>query len=311
MAKAVTPIDPIEASRQISDKAQAEIAELQAQLPALQQKVVDLQEEAERLTQAIEVRKARIADITHSLQVSQTAHSNAVAYASVASGTIGEKDAIAQAVRLKKTLDDTQSLLNKTKQEYLAADDQAQARLEENHAEHEAAMTALHDLYERINAVESVKQRSLAELGEHLHASLLKEYEAYRTHTEEARAALVAAQMDEQTFLTQAADQMKQWPEHRTFKEALGVDNPLVRILQADLAYLDQILTDSAEFTRQYSLPNSTILPPNTHWNWSEMLLVPYHDMFYAGFGSDMSIMWTKERRERVADLLKQCKQVP
>lgn len=309
MPKSQTTIDPIEAARQISDKASSEIADLQAQLVPLQQKVVDLQTEEEHLTHAIAERKATLDSTTHALQMAQTAHTDAVNYASVASGTVGEMEAIKAAVARKNELDATQKQHDQQVQEHTVADERDQARLTAIRSDHEETMKALHAIHERMQVVESVKQRSLSELGERLNASLMKEYQAHRTHTEEARAALVAAQMDEQAFLAQAAEQMKQWPEHRTFKDALGVDSSLIRILQAELAYIDQIIADSADVAR---LANSgrNFLPTGINpWAWREVFQITAQELEYAGFGAAQMIETMKQRRERVASFLEQCKQ--
>lgn len=308
--KAETTIDPIEAARQISDKAQSELDSLQGQLPALQQKVVDLQTEEETLTQNIEGRKTRRAGLKQVLQTAQTAHTDAVAYASVATDTVGEMDAIKTAVERKKELDATAQLHEQTVQEHTAADEQDLARLTVIRSEHEKTMTTLHDLHARINAVEGVKQRSLSELGEGLHASLVKEHQAYRARVEETKAAFVAAQMDEHTFLAQSAEQLKTWPEHRTFKDALGVDGPLIRILQAELAYIDQLITDAGAVAR-LSNSGGRFLPSGIDaWRWRDIFQFSWHDLEYAGFGSDLTVEGIKKRRQSVATFLEGCTQM-
>lgn len=305
-----TIIDPTEAAKQISEKAQSELAALQAQLPGLQQTAVARQEEEDSILQQIEARKSHLATLSLSLQNAHTAHTDAVNYASVASGTIGEMDAIKSAVARKKELDDAQIQHDQTVQEHTTADVQDLARLETIRSEYQEAMTTLHTLHDRIRAVESVKQRSLSELGDNLHTTLMKEYQAYQAHTAETRAALIASQMDEQAFLEHAAAQLKAWPGLRTFKDALGTDTPLIRILQADLAYLDQLIADSQEARRQIDHPNILALPSNADWQWSQILHVPSNEIEYAGFGSVKTVETIRQRRARVASFLEQCQMV-
>lgn len=308
MPKPETSVDPIEAARQISENAKSELATLNAQLPGLQQTVVDNKTEEEQIQQRIQDRQSHFTSLQQALQTAQTAHKDAVDYASVASGTIGEMNAIQSAVARKGELDATHAQHVQTKQDHAAADEQDNTRLAVVQQTIQDTMTSLHDIHERMKAVETVKLRSINELGESLNASLMVQHEPLKARVEEAKAVLVQAQMDERQFLDSASAQLEAWPAYRQLRDALGVDSPLLRILNTELTYIDQLMTDAKLLSSQLSAPNGyTILPENTrHLNWKELFQITYHDLEYTGFGS---IGMLQERRDSVAAFLEQCKQ--
>lgn len=273
-----TQATPAEIAKQIADKAATEITSLQAQLQALQSKSEQLHQEREQIL----VNQAQRADHLRSLHNHvakvEAEHRDAVSYASVAEGTMGEKEAFRQVNDLAKFLTVVRADVERYAPEYAGLDTTTTARLAEIDADLQNYTAEQSQVHSRLMEVERVSARAIRELGDATYENVQQEYQTYEEKIEALREQIVDLQIQKVGFLERAQEKLAPWPDHqRQLKEREGFSDPTSRIIQAARDYVERLIEDGPAITNRMNVQAVNYANGN---NWLVLLEVPRHDLF-------------------------------
>lgn len=276
-------VEPVEthkdialAARQISDKATAEINDLQTHMALLQSTISASQNETETLQHAIAERHRYIAMLRHIHNGQAQKHRDAVNYASVAAKTIGEYAANDAVDATKAMLDRTQADLDREEPLAKEGNIQSQARIDVLQKQLHTDQQELQQCQERAQIVETVRSQSLQTLEEAEFALFTEDHTAHLNKIEAARVALEQAQSEEKQFLDASFARFEAFPPCQyTIKKLMPEDNSTLRVLKSQLKHMDVLLDDGRFMERGLNL--SAV---SDYYNWHQILCLTSDEIY-------------------------------
>ncbi|HEY7416853.1 MAG TPA: hypothetical protein VH593_16825 [Ktedonobacteraceae bacterium] len=296
-------IDPVTAAREINEKAQQELAWLRAEIAKSEQAIEAAQSERSRLTE-------QRGQLLHSLATEQAQHNQAqekqrqaTSYARIAAGTVGADRATletTEAERACKVARRNHEAAQRLVEETAPGID---ARLTELDQQESIAYDVIQRARAWMSEVETVQQRSLAELGDSLFRAFEKEHTAQHVEpTEVLHEKLAALRIQETTFAIEASKQLAQWPDLASRARSWGAqdEGPLLRVLRLELAYIDQLIADTPVLEHLPNMKNRYPVTQN-YYHWMQILGLEPSDVWEVLRRRNLQI-----QRERVSVLLAQ-----
>jgi chromosome segregation ATPase len=241
----ITPYSPGEAAKQIAAKAQSEIAILRERIDELQATSQALQfERSELLTEQAQ-RQDHLANLRQIVNQLERKHKEAVAYASVAVGTVGEHASVVQLVEAEDELKATRATLQTTEHEYDELNAAATIRLAQIDSELDSHTRESDSCHDRLEDVKHVAARSMKELGEHTYTGITQEYSQHTASIDRLRQAITEAEIHKHKFLEQAKEKLISWPDLlQQIAREQPYDDPMVRAIDSCTQYLETLQRD-------------------------------------------------------------------
>ncbi len=286
------------AARQISEKAQGEIDALQSRMQELGQEREALYTERQRLLTDQAVRADHLVQLRSGVRTLVAAHQEAVSYASVAQGTLGEQSAIAKVNAAQKAIEPAQAYQIATEAEYTALSSAAATRLAAIDTQLASIATEVQTASQRITEVDGVRYRALQELGLHEYEICQAEIASHQGLLDGLKQALVEAQVERLQKIDAAMQTLQPWPElQRKITRLDEFDDPTARVLRSCLAYVERLIEDGGQVERTMRVPAAGFFP----YSWLGILEVSRDVLFV-----EETLGGPKRQLHRQAQLLQQ-----
>jgi hypothetical protein len=201
-----------QAAAQIHEKASTELAHLRENVPMLEQQLQQHIDEKGKLEQDRLNDANTLAFALDKATRAKQAHKEALDYANYAVGTIGEQDAMRQALTCEEEAKQQQALYEETASSIERQEATRTARLETLQREIEQTRHELTQAHAKIDDIGRVEAKALERLGKATHEQLAREKVAYVARKEAAREQLALATLEETRFSERAAIELKLWP---------------------------------------------------------------------------------------------------
>jgi hypothetical protein len=274
------------AASEINQKAQEALARINARLPEIELAIRSYEEELGTFPQQRAARVERLNSERATLTSSQTALGKTEAYAKVAIGTLGDKNAIKAVSKAKYTLGQAQKHFDAIQSMLAKGQDVDDAREQELAAQ----VATLQSEYQSIQAewqdVESARQQAHSELGAMKATAINDQLNTRQAQIDTLREQLVALQVEHHDDVEEAVKDLAPWPDHRsTLRQRFPGHDETVEVLQHEIAYISSLLR------------NSQTLIYNQHV--FQLLAIPERELHY---GENLSTN-PKSLRSRLTEL--------
>jgi hypothetical protein len=298
-----TTIDPVTAAQQIADKAANQRRSVEQQLQEAQERLAQAEQERTQLIAAVQTRLAQLNTAESHATIAEQEAELAKRLAELAVDTLGAHQAIDGANKAEKASRDAKQALERVRTEVTQQNEQDAARLAELGKEIAELHTIIDGAGPRLAEIAQLEKLTLHRLGEALHEAFLREAAEHERQENEARAALVEAQMGRHIFLIKKLDELAAWPDlqESVLKQLPAVDDETSRILRSTISHLD-VLIHNRLGLKPYLLES-----PETarHMRWWDLLHVG-HETFNAAvpLNSRHSAQALQFKRDTLAHVL-------
>lgn len=265
---------PVKIAKQIEEKAAFEIASLEAQLATLTDQEEALRQEREAILSEQAQRTDRLGALKSTLSKHEQAYKAARDYASIATGTLGESEAIKRVKECEHPLEQARANVSEFEGPYQEQEQVATTRL----AEIDTELQRIPQIQARKADVTRVRDRDVNELGESTYGRLLKEYQDHQEKIGTARQQLVDHLVEKAHFLDHAQETLASWPALAHKFELEGpYEDATSRILTAARDYVERLVEDGPQLAHRMDVPAVNHADGQ---NWMTLLEVLRQDLY-------------------------------
>jgi DNA repair exonuclease SbcCD ATPase subunit len=288
----------IEAHRQITEKAAANLKALRERVPELEQRLTALSQEQAQIEQA---KMDDSHTLSHARQQDERAaqkHREALEYARYSVDTLGETEATREALTLEAQAKEAHRLYEETASSIEQREAARSARLEALRVEYEQARDELTTTHARIAEVGRIEQTALQKLGNSTYERLFAEYqEKHLSRLATAREAMAAAKIEETRFMDQALAELALWPDlqAKLQPEAAVYRDLVTAVLEAQVTYIDTMMAASQVLGSGIG----RLKAMEVFYQWRDQLLITASDLAGIGTSRNDDFRELTRRRDR------------
>lgn len=233
----------LETSQEIAQRGQAAINECTARIRQLDIQMSGCQSRRNALQRAQESRALELATLQSQVLQAQDDYTQAFQFAQLAQGTAEERASTQAASAARRKQNELEKAYAVMAGEYASADSQATAQAETLASQVKDLQEERREAHAYLAQVRAATGQAMTALGENIYAGLLAEFEEKQAAMDQARAQLLAAQMDMEACYQAGKDALIEWPDiQQRYCNLQDVDDATMRVLNATLAYGDVLV---------------------------------------------------------------------